>query len=78
MKTKRLLLLSNSTMAGEPYLEYPKQDIRRFLGDARICALFLPFAAVTISGDDYESRVRERFNGTGHNVHEGHPQSPAV
>jgi dipeptidase E len=68
MKTKQLLLLSNSTMAGEPYLEYPKQDIRQFLGAASVRALFLPFAAVTISWDDYEARVRERFNAIGHDI----------
>ena len=68
MKNTRLLLLSNSTMAGEPYLDYPKYDIRDFLGTRRVNALFFPFAAVTISWDDYESRVKERFNEVGHDV----------
>jgi dipeptidase E len=68
MKTKRLLLLSNSTMAGEPYLDYPKHDIKQFLGSAPVRALFMPFAAVTFSWDDYESRVKERFNEIGHEV----------
>lgn len=31
MSIMRLLLLSNSTMAGEAYLDYPKYDIRDFL-----------------------------------------------
>jgi dipeptidase E len=64
----RLLLLSNSTMAGEPYLDYPKYDIRQFLGTEPVNALFLPFAAVTLSWEEYESRVKERFNEIGHNV----------
>jgi dipeptidase E len=68
MNAKRLLLLSNSTMAGEPYLDYPKHDIRQFLGDTPVRALFLPFAAVTIQWEDYESRVKERFNEIGHDV----------
>jgi dipeptidase E len=65
---KNLLLLSNSTMAGEPYLDYPKNDIKLFLGSRRVDALFLPFAAVTLSWDDYESRVKNRFHEIGHNV----------
>jgi dipeptidase E len=64
----RLLLLSNSTMAGEAYLDYPKYDIREFLGQVPVTSLFLPFAAVTLSWDDYESRVKSRFNEIGHNV----------
>jgi dipeptidase E len=65
---KKLLLLSNSTMAGQPYLEYPKGDINQFLGAKSVNALFLPFAAVTLSWDDYESRVKERFIEIGHDV----------
>jgi dipeptidase E len=64
----KLLLLSNSTMAGKPYLDYPKYDIKEFLGAKPVTALFLPFASVTISWDDYESRVKERFNEIGHDV----------
>ncbi len=65
---KRLLLLSNSTMAGQPYLEYPKEDIKQFLGNKKVTALFLPFAAVAFSWDEYESRVKERFLEIGHDV----------
>jgi hypothetical protein len=31
----RLLLISNSTNAGEAYLDYPKHNIREFLGAKR-------------------------------------------
>jgi dipeptidase E len=68
MTSIRLLLLSNSTMAGEPYLDYPKYHIREFLGKDRITAVFLPFAAVTLSWENYESAVKERFNEIGHDV----------
>jgi dipeptidase E len=68
MTAMQLLLLSNSTMAGEPYLDYPKHDIRQFLGARPVNALFIPFAAVTLSWEDYESRVKERFNEVGHEV----------
>lgn len=63
-----LLLLSNSTMAGEPYLEYPKHDIANFLGTEKVKALFIPYAGVTISFDEYETRVKQRFNEVGHDV----------
>jgi len=55
-------------MAGEPYLEYPKHHIREFLGPDPVRALFLPFAGVTVSWDDYESRVKARFNEIGHDI----------
>lgn len=64
----RLLLISNSTNPGEPYLDYPKYNIREFLGDKPVKALFLPYAAVTFSFDDYEKRVSERFREVGHDV----------
>jgi len=57
----RLLLISNSTMAGEAYLDYPKHEIKRFLGDKPLTALFIPYAAVTFSFDLYEQKVAERF-----------------
>ncbi|HBC77390.1 MAG TPA: dipeptidase PepE [Bacteroidales bacterium] len=64
----RLLLISNSTNPGEQYLDYPKQNIREFLGDKHIKALFIPYAAVTFSYDDYELKVRERFREVGHDI----------
>jgi len=57
----RLLLISNSTMPGEAYLDYPKHEIKRFLGDKPLTALFIPYAAVTFSFDLYEQKVAERF-----------------
>jgi len=64
----RLLLISNSTNAGEPYLDYPKNHIKDFLGKSPVRALFIPFAAVTFSYELYESKVRERFNEVGHDI----------
>lgn len=60
----RLLLISNSTNAGEAYLEYPKQQIADFLAaSARKVdtVLFVPYAAVTFSYDDYQAKVAARF-----------------
>jgi len=64
----RLLLISNSTNAGEAYLDYPKYNIRDFLGDESRDCLFLPYAGVTIGFDDYEGRVAERFAEVGHRI----------
>ena len=64
----RLLLISNSTNAGESYLEYPKNNIREFLGNKPVKALFIPYAAVTFSYDTYEEKVNERFREIGHEV----------
>jgi dipeptidase E len=64
----RLLLLSNSTNAGELYLDYPKYEIRSFFGDLPVKALFIPYAAITFSFNDYEVKVKERFLEIGHDI----------
>ena len=64
----RLLLISNSTNSGEPYLDYPKYNIREFLGPETVKALFIPYAAVTFSYDLYEEKVSERFHEIGHDI----------
>ena len=74
----RLLLISNSTNAGEAYLDYPKYQIQSFLGQDKKNCLFIPYAGVTISFDDYEARVRERFNEVGHHVTSIHHASDPV
>jgi len=74
----RLLLISNSTNAGEPYLDYPKYNIRDFLGKEPVHCLFFPYAGVTISFDDYEARVKERFHEVGHSVSSIHHASDPI
>ncbi|MDF1573783.1 MAG: dipeptidase PepE [Bacteroidales bacterium] len=74
----RLLLISNSTNAGEAYLDYPKFHIRDFLGSSRLNCLFLPYAGVTISFDDYEARVKERFAEIGHELSSIHHETDPV
>ena len=64
----RLLLISNSTNAGEAYLDYPKFNIRDFLGNKPIKCLFIPYAGVTVKWDDYEAKVKSRFNEIGHDI----------
>ena len=74
----RLLLISNSTNPGEPYLDYPKNSIREFLGTRHVKALFIPYAAVTFSFDDYEMKVRDRFREVGHDVISIHHYSDPI
>ena len=59
-----LLLISNSTNAGEPYLKYPIAEIAKTLkGVSEV--VFIPYAAVTFSYDEYEAKVQARFNEIG-------------
>ncbi len=74
----RLLLISNSTNAGEAYLDYPKYKIREFLGKEKLSCLFLPYAGVTISFDEYEARVKERFAEIGHELSSIHHAADPV
>ena len=54
----RLLLISNSTNPGEPYLEHARGQIDLFLkGIDKV--IFIPYAAVTISFDEYEKQVQK-------------------
>lgn len=73
----RLLLLSNSTNVGEKFLEYPFHQISSFLGNKPLKCLFIPYAAVTFSFDDYELKVKERFAQMGHDLVSVHRMSSA-
>jgi dipeptidase E len=74
----KLLLISNSTMPGEAYLDYPKHEIKKFLGKKPLTALFIPYAAVTFSFDVYEQKVAERFAELGFQVKSIHRFSDPV
>ncbi len=67
----KLLLISNSTNAGEEYLRYPLPEIGRFLDDVSEIA-FVPYAAVTFSYAEYERRVAARFAELGIRVRSVH------
>lgn len=71
MNDMRLLLISNSTNAGEPYLQYPMPQIADFLRGVREVA-FVPYAAVTFSYDEYEAKVQRRFDELGIRVSSVH------
>lgn len=75
----QLLLLSNSTNAGEGYLEYPKQHIADFLLPNGVTnVVFIPFAAVTFSYDEYEAKVQQRFAEFGVTVSSIHTSNDPV
>lgn len=67
----KLLLISNSTNAGEEYLKYPVENIGRHLQG--VCEIvFVPYAAVTFSYDEYERKVQKRFDEIGVRVRSVH------
>jgi dipeptidase E len=55
-------------MAGQPYLDYPKNNIADFLGNKPLNIIFIPYAAVTFSYDDYENKVNQRLAEIGQQV----------
>lgn len=69
---KRLLLLSNSTLPGTPFFQWPEPYVKEFLGEKPLKILFFPFAGVTISFDEYFQRVQSRFEEMGYQVQSAH------
>jgi len=67
----KLLLISNSTNAGESYLEHCKEEIRNFLRSKKHI-VFVPYAAVSFSYDEYEKKVKEKFNEVGLDIKSVH------
>ena len=70
----KLLLISNSTNAGEPYLKYPIGEIGKHLAGIKEIA-FVPYAAVTFSYDEYEAKVQARFDEIGVRVRSVHREA---
>jgi len=69
----QLLLLSNSTNQGEEYLGWPREILRQFITSNNIkSCLFVPYAGVTVSWDDYTTRVQDVFGMWGCKVESVH------
>ena len=66
MSRKRLLLLSNSINYGRGFLEHAVADIKAFLGAQVKRVLFVPFAGVARSYDEYAAAVSGRFEEMGY------------
>lgn len=73
----RLLLLSNSTNPGEPYLSWPEAHIKDFLGRDVNKILFIPYAGVTISYDEYFTAVSSQLSAFGYTVKSIHQIEPS-
>ncbi len=75
MSKKRMLLLSNSTCYQKGYLEHAEGYIKDYLGESVRKVLFVPFAGVTVTWDDYEAKVAERFGVMGYEMESIHHAS---
>ena len=83
---KRLLLISNSTNAGEPYLGWPRPYITSFLKDTGVKdILFIPYAGVNLSNEGliksyeiYEEKVKTVFRELGYGIYSIHWEKDPV
>jgi dipeptidase E len=83
---KRLLLISNSTNVGEPYLGWPRPHISAFLeGTGVKDILFIPYAGVNLASESveksydlYEQRVQAVFNELGYGIYSIHRENDPV
>jgi dipeptidase E len=64
----KLLLLSNSTMPGTPFFTWPRPYVKNFLGIVPNPGVFVPFAAVTFSFQEYANVVENAFLEMGYQV----------
>jgi dipeptidase E len=64
-KTKRVLLISNSTLYGGGYLDHAESEIRSFLGDVKR-VLFVPYAL--FDRDKYAGTAQQRFQKMGYEL----------
>src|SRR5215510_10511956 len=62
-ETKRILLISNSTLHGGGYLDHAEAEIRSFLGDLKR-VLFVPYAL--FERDNYAAMAQQRFEKMGY------------
>jgi dipeptidase E len=69
----RLLLLSNSTIHGESFLDWAEGALRDYMGERRRIA-FVPFALK--DQDAYASTARERLGKMGFSVESAHEGDP--
>ena len=73
--TKRILLISNSTLFGSGYLDHAAAEIQDFLGDLNR-VLFVPYALH--DRDDYAATAAGRFQRMGYELRSIHTSSDPV
>ena len=72
---RNLLLISNSTNAGEKYLDWCKDMIKDFCNESGVKnVLFIPYAGVSMGYDNYETKVKTVFEGLGLNLYSIHKE----
>jgi dipeptidase E len=77
--SKKLLLISNSTNAGEAYLGWPRQAIQSYLNNNNIKkVLFIPYAGVGITYDEYTAKVNTVFTEMGAGIYGIHNELDPV
>lgn len=76
-RTSRLLLLSNSRNVGGGYLDHAEPWIRALFGDISK-AVFVPYAGVTVTWDDYAGTVGSRLAAMGVEVTSVHTSKHPV
>ncbi|HEY0655432.1 MAG TPA: dipeptidase PepE, partial [Chryseosolibacter sp.] len=69
------LLLSNSTLPGTEFFTWPRPYVKQFLGPSKRKLVFVPFAAVTLSYEEYAEKVKEVFNSIGYEIESLHTVS---
>jgi len=79
MMRKYLLLISNSTNYGEEYLGWPQPLIKKFFSETSVHRiLFIPYAGVTVSWNDYTERVAGVFNNLGYEIYSVHHEDNPI
>ena len=84
--SKKLLLISNSTMAGEAYLAWPRDYIKNFLNKENVKKVtFVPYAGVSLSTisleesyNVYTKRVADVFGELGFEIESVHTADDPV
>lgn len=75
---RRLLLLSNSTNYGAGFLEHAGDALSGFLGDRVREILFVPYAAVRLTYEDFTKAVERRFADLGYRTRSIHTADDPV
>jgi dipeptidase E len=65
-------------MPGTPFFSWPVPFVTDFLGNKKSDLLFIPYAAVTFSMDEYASLVKQVFERLGHTVFSIHLEKDPV
>jgi len=74
----KLLLLSNSTDAGEPYLYWSRKEIKTFLGKNPVTALLIPYASVSTTYDECATKVENLFSTLGYHITSIHREKDPI